>query len=270
MKQKTIALFFLILFFITMMTQCQPVREVERPRPDRPPQPAGAMFRPGDLKVLELEMSPDPVREGQGISFRATLDNVSRHANRVNLFIKDRDEVITVVRDVTLRPGHNRVLFPRTNYRFSRQEHCFTVVVDVERTMQAIDLVKSFCVRRSAQGWTLGGVRVGPLFVMNLDMTPDPVSQGQDVRFRVRLRNDGVPLRADLRIHDRDQVVARLNDVTLARGHSDFLFPWTRYVFQRSDHCFTVIVDVEKTSQRVDSAKEFCAKPKGRGWSLKP
>jgi hypothetical protein len=39
MKQKTIALFFLILFFITMMTQCQPVREVERPRPDRPPQP---------------------------------------------------------------------------------------------------------------------------------------------------------------------------------------------------------------------------------------
>ena len=142
------------------------------------------------------------------------------------------------------------------------------MAVDIERTIQAIDVVKGFCARRTPQGWTLAGVRVGPLFVEDLDMTPDPVRPGQEIKFRVRLRNDGIPLRADLRIQDRDQIVARLNDVTVPRGRPEFLFPWTRYAFQRFDHCFTVIVDVERTPHRVDSAKEFCAQP--AGWTLKP
>jgi hypothetical protein len=109
---------------------------------------------------------------------------------------------------------------------------------------------------------------MGPLFVEDLDMYPDPASSGQEVRFRARLRNDGSPVRANLRIQDRDQVVAQLNDVFLPRGHYEFVFPYTRYQFQRFDHCFTVIVDVERTPYRVDAAREFCAKP--FGWSLKP
>ena len=269
MEKKRVALFFLILFLIPLTAQCQPVRVVERPGPDRPgPEHPGPSLRPAELKVLQLEMSPDPVREGQGVSFEATVDNLSRHPAKVSLFIKDRDEVVTVVHELFLKPGHNRILFPRTNYRFSRQEHCFTMVVDIERTIQAIDLVKGFCARRIPQGWTLAGVRVGPLFVEDLDMTPDPVRPGQEIKFRVRLRNDGISLRADLRIHDRDQIVARLNDIMIPRGRSEYLFQWTRYVFQRFDHCFTVIVDVERTPHRVDSAKEFCAQP--AGWTLKP
>ncbi len=269
MEKKRVALFFLILFFIPLTAQCQPVREVQRPGPDRPgPEPPGPPLRPGDLKVLQLEMSPDPVREGQGVSFQATVDNLSQRSAKVSLFIKDRDEVITVLHEALLRPGANRILFPQTNYRFSRQEHCFTMVVDIERTIHAIDLVKGFCARRIPQGWTLAGVRVGPLFVEDLDMTPDPVRPGQEIKFKVRLRNDGISLRADLRIHDRDQIVARLNDIMIPRGRSEYLFPLTRYQFQRFDHCFTVIVDVERTPHRVDSAKEFCAKP--AGWTLNP
>jgi hypothetical protein len=264
MEKKRVFLFFLILFFIPLTGQCQPVREVEKPRPDHP----GPPIRHGDLKVLQLNMSPDPVREGQAVSFEATVDNLSRHAAEVSLFIRDRDEVITVVHEVALKPGRNQIFFPRTNYRFSRQEHCFTMAVDIERTIQAIDLVKGFCARKISQGWTLAGVRVGPLFVEDLDMTPDPARPGQEIKFRVRLRNDGTSLRADLRIHDRDQIVARLNDIMIPRGRSEYLFPRTRYAFQRFDHCFTVIVDVERTPHRVDSAKEFCAQP--TGWTLKP
>jgi hypothetical protein len=176
--------------------------------------------------------------------------------------------VVAAVQDVSLRPGDNRIVFAQTHYRFHRHESCLTVEVDIERSRRPVDAAKEFCARRTYQGWSMRAPRVGPLFVEDLDMSPDPVRPGQEVRFRARLRNDGGPLRVDLRIQDRDQVVAQLNDVHLRPGHSEFVFPYTRYPFERSDHCFAVIVDVERTPYRVDTAREFCAKP--LGWSLRP
>jgi len=110
--------------------------------------------------------------------------------------------------------------------------------------------------------------RVGPFFVEDLDTIPDPVIPGQAVRFRTRLRNDGPPVRANLWIKDRDQVVGQLNDVFLPSGVLDFYFPFAQYQFERFDHCFTVVVDVERTPRRVDGARQFCAKPKA--WTLRP
>lgn len=228
----------------------------------------GPRIHPSDLRVLQLDMTPDPVWEGQRIRFEATISNLSHYSARLSLFIKDRDEVVTSISDVLIKSGHNRIIFPYTGYRFSRHEHCFTVEVDIERTRRPIDVVREFCARRTHQGWTLTDIRVGPFFVEDLDMFPDPARPGQEIRFRVRLRNDGVPLRGDIRIQDRDQTIAQLNDVHLPNGYAEYHFPYTRYAFQRFDHCFTVIVDVERTSHRVDAAKEFCAKP--MGWTLKP
>jgi hypothetical protein len=51
-------------------------------------------------------------------------------------------------------------------------------------------------------------------------------------------------------------------------GYAEYQFPFSRYTFQRFDHCFTVIVDVERTPYRTDAAREFCVKP--MGWTLKP
>lgn len=228
----------------------------------------GPMLQPGDLRVLQLEMNPDPVREGQWMSFQAVVSNLSKHSGRVNLFIKDRDEVIAAVNDVVLRPGDNRISFHQINYRFQRQEYCFTVEVDIERSRRLIDVAKEFCAQRTYQGWSIRVPRVGPLFVEDLGMWPDPVQPGQEVRFKARLRNDGSPVRANLRIQDRDQVVAQLNDVLLVHGAFDYWFLLTPYQFQRFDHCFTVVVDVERTPYRVDAAREFCARP--FAWSLKP
>jgi hypothetical protein len=247
-------------FLFPSLVQSQPDKLLEKL--------LGPVLQPGDLRVLQLVMDPDPVREGQWMSFQVVVSNLSRHSGRVSLFIKDRDEVVATVYDVSLRPGDNRIAFPRTNYRFHRQESCFMVEVDIERTRRPVDLAKEFCAQRTYQGWSMRMPRVGPLFVDDLDMSPDPAIPGQEVRFRARLRNDGGPLRVDLRIQDRDQVVTRLNDVLLPHGDSEFLFPHTRYQFQRFDHCFTVIVDVERTPYRVDAAREFCAKP--YGWSLRP
>ena len=259
MKMRILMLFGL-LFLFPSLTQSQPERILNKF--------LGSKLTPGDLRVLQLDMNPDPVRENQRVGFYATLSNLSKFSGRVDLFILDRDEMVATAHDVFLRPGDNRISFPLSDYRFSRKDHCFTVEVDIEKTRRPIDVAREFCARKAFQGWTMTAPRIGPLFVEDLDMIPDPVSPGQDIRFRARLRNDGSPIRVDLLIQDRDQIVTKLNDTLLLHGTSEFLFPFTRYQFQRFDHCFTVVVDVEKTPYRVDATREFCAKP--YGWSLRP
>jgi hypothetical protein len=259
MKKRDIIILLGILFLFPGLAQPQPERIFEQFL-DR--------MGPRVLQVIQLEMTPDPVREGQWISFQATISNLSRFPGRVSLSVKDKDEVISEVHDIILEPGDNRVVFPQTRYRFSRHDHCFTVEVNVGRTRRQLDMSKEFCAKRAHYGWTLAEVRVGPLFIEELEMIPDPVRIGQEIRFKVRLRNDGFPLRADIRIQDRDQTVVQLNDAFLPRGHSEFQFPPTRYQFQHFDHCFKVFIDVERTPYLVDAFREFCAKP--LGWSLRP
>jgi hypothetical protein len=264
---KGLLKFGIILFCAVFFFGC--VAEIRMaPRPEEPAPPPAAGIRPWDLKVLQLRMSPDPVQEGQRVSFRAVVSNLSQYSGRASFFIKDRDEIITQVYDVFLRPGENRVIFPQSYYQFSRNEYCFTVEVDIERTRRPVDVARQFCARRTYQGWTMASTRVGPFFVEDLETLPDPIIPGQQVRFKLRLRNDGTPVRANLRIQDRDQVVAQLNNVLLPSGVSDFYFPFTQYQFQRFDLCFTVTVDIERTPYRVDAARQFCAKPKS--WTLRP
>ena len=225
-------------------------------------------IRPEDLKIVELEFSPDPIRQGQRISFKITIANASRRSGRITLTIKDQDEVIIEAEDVHIHSGENRIDFPATNYRFSRSDHCFAVEADIENTRRPIDLSKEFCARRTSNGWTMSDRGISPLYVEDLNMYPDPVTPGQEIRFKVRLRNDGRPIRGNMRIQDEDQVVVQVENVFIPRGYSDFQFPFTRYSFQRFDHCFKVLVDIERTPYPVDAAREFCAKP--MGWTLKP
>ncbi len=225
-------------------------------------------IRAEDLRVLQLEMLPDPVRDGDRMSFRATLSNSSRRTGRVSLSVKDRDQVISEARDVLLRPGDNQIEFPGSAYRFDRSDHCFTVEADIERTRTPIDLAREYCARRTSAGWTLSDRGVAQLHVEDLQMYPDPVSPGQEVRFSVRLRNDGRPVRGDIRIQDGDQIVVQVENATIPRGVSDYQFPRSQYAFQRFDTCFSVSVDVERGRSPVDALNEqFCAKPVG--WTLR-
>jgi len=230
-------------------------------------------IRPEDLRVLQLEISPDPVREGQRVVFRATISNGSRHSERVTLAIKDKDEIISKG-DAPLRPGDNQVSFPESSYRFSRSDHCFTVEVDIQRTRSPIDTSREFCAKRTNLGWTLSdrGVvsdrGVGPLYVEELEIYPDPATPGQEIRFKIRLRNDGRPIRGLVRIQDRDQLVAQVENISIPQGSTEFQFPQSRYVFQRFDTCFTVLVDFERTPYPVDASRKFCARP--MGWTLRP
>lgn len=221
------------------------------------------------LKVLQIEISPDPVRDGQRVAFRATISNSSRYAGRVTLAVTDRDQIISQAKDAILKPGDNQIDFPETTYRFSGSDRCFTIEVQIERTRTSISGATDFCAKRTTVGWTLSDKGVGQLYVEDLEMYPDPVSPGQEVRFTVRLKNDGRPIRGHIRIQDRDRVVAQIENAAIPRGLTEFQLPRSQYAFQRMDTCFTVTVDIERTPYPVDaSRKEYCATPVG--WTLKP
>ena len=215
-----------------------------------------------------MEFVPDPAREGQRLVFRATISNRSRNPGRVTIAVRDRDQVISEVTNVVLRPGDNRVDFPETVYRFSGSDSCFTVEADIERTRARIDVEREFCAKRTFSGWTLSDKGIGQLYVEDIEMYPDPVSPGQEIRFKVRLRNDGGPIRGHILIQDRDQIVARVDNVAIPRGLTEYQFPRSQYTFQRFDTCFTVLVDSERTPYPVDARNKYCASP--MGWTLKP
>src|SRR4030067_3395948 len=179
MKSRNLLILLGLLIIFPSLVHSQPVSPL-----DKLFERWGPRIHPSDLRVLQLEISPDPVLEGQRIRFEATISNLSHYSARLSLFIKDRDEVVTSVQDVMIKPGHNRIIFPHTGYRFSRHEHCFTLEVDIERTRRPIDVVKGFCGRRTYAGWSLREVRIGPLFVEDLDMYPHPAMPGQEIRFR--------------------------------------------------------------------------------------
>ncbi len=247
----------LVMFFLLL----SPALLFSQPAPER-----GG--RPGVLSISELEMSPDPVREGQRVRFSLTLVNRTTITGRGNVAIKDRDEVVTEARGVLIRPGNNRIDFPETGYRFSRREQCFSVDVDIMGTRRPVDFARDFCAQRTAAGWTLSQVVVGPFMIEDLDMNPDPARPRQEVRFKVRLRNGGTPVRGSIRLEDRDEVVSRIENVPIPPGTAEYEFPFTRYVIQRPDHCFTVSVDVEGRNYRAEAQRDFCAKP--YGWTLRP
>jgi len=112
-------------------------------------------------------------------------------------------------------------------------------------------------------GRRLSQVSIGPYFVDDLEMVPDPAKPGQEIRFNLRLRNGGTPVRANIRIEDKDELVARLNDISVGSGMGEFQFPDTGYVLKRLDQCFTVLVEVEGKLYKAETTRELCVKPLG-------
>jgi hypothetical protein len=263
MKKKWMILLIGCLFIFPALAQAQVDKLLERFL-DGTAKP----IRSEDLKVLKLEISPDPVRENQRLVFRATVSNSSRNSGRVTITLKDRDQTISEARNIILRPGDNQIDFPETTYRFSRSDHCFTIEADIERTRKPIDVATEFCAKKTYSGWTLSDLGVGPLYIEDLEMYPSPASPGQEIWFKVRLRNDGRRIRGHIQIQDRDQIIVQVENAVIPRGVTEYQFPRSQYTFQRFDTCFTVSVDFERTPYSVDASKKYCARPVG--WTLEP
>jgi hypothetical protein len=217
-----------------------------------------------------MEMIPDPVGESQGVAFRATIENNSRQQLKITLAITDRGQVVSQINDAYLQPGRNLITFPESSYRlYGRDQRCFTIDTYTDRRWVPLAAAKDFCANRSRGGWSMSetGGGLGRLAVEDLTISPDPVAPGQEVIFMVKLKNDGRPIRGQIRIQDRDQVVVQTDTVNIPPGVNQFQLPRSQYTFQRMDTCFTVFIDVDRAPRQVDAAREYCAHP--TAWTLR-
>jgi hypothetical protein len=111
------------------------------------------------LQVVDLDMSPDPVGEGQRINrwlVRLRADGSGECRTVVRIRELGGDE-IGRERTYRLRPGINTIeVEPNERYRFARNEHCFQVVANIAETPRPVDAARRFCAREIAgRRWSM-------------------------------------------------------------------------------------------------------------------
>ncbi len=123
--------------------------------PGYPPSTADGILEPRELRVVELNMTPDPVRPRERVQFAAEIHNRSRDTGTIGVTLNDRDQLVASLPNVIIHPGPNRVVFPFTAYRFQRQDHCFVVRVNIRGNQYPVDMAKQFCAYEVQGGWSL-------------------------------------------------------------------------------------------------------------------
>jgi len=111
------------------------------------------------LQVVDLDVSPDPLAEGQRISrwfvrLRADGSGECRTTIRVR---DESGDLVAGERVWGLRPGLNEIeLTPLERYRFSGSERCFQVIADIAGTARTVDAARRFCARQIAgRRWSM-------------------------------------------------------------------------------------------------------------------
>lgn len=108
------------------------------------------------LNIEDLDMSPDPVSEGQHIrSWKVRIRFDGRRDCETDIYVRESNTIAGHARDYKMRPGVNEIeIAAAPGYRFSGREHCFNVQVDLDGTRQQIDAARRFCAtQRSA--WSM-------------------------------------------------------------------------------------------------------------------
>ena len=104
--------------------------------------------RRGDrIKIQDLDVSPDPIVEGQRIRmWRVRIRYDGNRECDTEIEIREGRDPVGQERRYTLRPGINELeIQPMAGYRFRSREHCFDVVVDLEGTRRKADADRRFC-----------------------------------------------------------------------------------------------------------------------------
>ncbi len=113
--------------------------------------------RRGDrIEIQDLDLSPDPVMEGQRIrAWKVRIRFDGKRECETEIEIREGGDVIARARRFNLRPGINEIEVPPVEtYRFSGREHCFNVVADLEGTRRDVDAIRRFCARQR-MSWSL-------------------------------------------------------------------------------------------------------------------
>jgi hypothetical protein len=120
--------------------------------------------RRGDrIRIQDLDVSPDPLVEGQRIKgWRVRINFEGSRECETEIEIREGNDVVARARNFLLRPGINETQVPALEtYRFHRGEHCFEVAVDLEGTRRQVDADRQFCARQRP-AWSMRDDRGRP------------------------------------------------------------------------------------------------------------
>jgi hypothetical protein len=112
---------------------------------------------PHRLKILDLGMVPDPIRQGQRLQlWTVALQSDYNGECRTLLEVRDQDQIAGAQVEYLIRPGVGRYTFQAVpGYFFQRQNHCFVVRANIGHTWAPVDAKKMFCASRTPAGWSL-------------------------------------------------------------------------------------------------------------------
>jgi hypothetical protein len=110
----------------------------------------GNSCRQGDrLQIQDLDMSPDPVVEGQRVREWKGRDC------ETDIVVREGNDNVGRVRNYNLRPGVNEITIPVSEgFRMRSREHCFNVQVDLDGTRQRVDADRRFCASQKTM-WSM-------------------------------------------------------------------------------------------------------------------
>ncbi len=119
--------------------------------------PPVACVPPHRLKVLDVGMVPDPVRQGQRIQLWTVKLRSDWNGECLgSLEVRDRDQVAGKRVQYLIKPGEGRYTFQaEPTYSFQSREHCFAALVNIGNTWTPIDAQRAFCARLGPLGWSL-------------------------------------------------------------------------------------------------------------------
>jgi hypothetical protein len=117
----------------------------------------GNSCRRGDrLQIQDLDMSPDPVVEGQRVhEWKVRIRFDGRRDCETDIVVREGNDNVGRVRNFNLRPGVNEVTIPVSdNFRMRGREHCFEIQVDLDGTRQRVDAERRFCAAQKTM-WSM-------------------------------------------------------------------------------------------------------------------
>ena len=108
------------------------------------------------LNIQDLDMSPDPVVEGQRLrAWRVRIDFSGRRECETDVLIREGGSIVGRVRNYRMQPGVNELEIPVVeNFRYTGREHCFNVQVDLEGSKRDVDAAKRFCAQQKP-AWSM-------------------------------------------------------------------------------------------------------------------
>ena len=113
--------------------------------------------RRGDrIEIQDLDMSPDPIMEGQRIrAWKVRINFAGTRECETEIEVREGGDVVARTRRVNMRPGINEIEVPPVeSYRLHGREHCFEVIADLEGTRRNVDAARRFCAHQR-MGWSL-------------------------------------------------------------------------------------------------------------------